>query len=191
VTEYAGEIKDLWPEKKVTIVQGDSQLLNKTYPNKFRVAVERGLVERGVEIIFGDYIDEIPEPGANVITRKGKTIEADLVIQARGPRPNTAFIHSLGSDALTENGLVKIRPTLQLSNYSEIFAGGDVIDWPEQKQAAKAGGHAKLIAANILAYLNNGPLKDYGGSPELIIVTNGKVCVFTRQTSHSDRSPFD
>jgi hypothetical protein len=35
-SEYAGEIKDAFPDKKVTIVHSDSQLLNSSYPNKYR-----------------------------------------------------------------------------------------------------------------------------------------------------------
>ena len=83
---------------------------------------------------------------------------------------------SLGSGVLTPRGQIKIEKTFQLKSYPNIYAIGDVIDWVEQKQAAKAPKHAQIAAANILAQLNGGvPKKSYSGQPELIIITNGKV----------------
>ena len=66
---------------KVTLVHGDTQLLNKTYPDKFRYAMEQSLRSRGIEILLEEYIDSIPENGAShVTTRSGKKISADLVV---------------------------------------------------------------------------------------------------------------
>lgn len=71
---------------QVTIVHSDSQLLNNTYPDKFRRAVEQRVRRRGANIVFGDYVDTIPEPGAavDIITRGGKTLASvDLVVRPR------------------------------------------------------------------------------------------------------------
>lgn len=57
-----------------------------------------------------------------------------------------------------------------------MFALGDIIDWPEQKQAAKTKAHADVVAANIQSYLTGQPLsKVYKGSPEMIVVPLGKA----------------
>jgi hypothetical protein len=57
-----------------------------------------------------------------------------------------------------------------------IFAVGDIIDWKEQKQAAKANGHGPVVVANIVNLLAGQPVqKEYGGFPEMIMITNGKV----------------
>jgi len=175
-SEFAGEIKDAYPDTKVTIVHGDSQVLNKAYPDKFRRALEKSLRERGVEFVFNDYVDVIPEtPVSQVTTRKGKVIKADLVVTTRGSRPNTAFLSSLGPKTLTSKGHVKIRPTLQLLAHSDIFALGDVLDVEEQKQAGKVHAHAKVVAANVLSVLEDKePKSVYKGSIEMIVVTNGK-----------------
>jgi len=59
-----------------------------------------------------------------------------------------------------------------------VFAAGDIIDWPEEKQFGKTVGQAAVVAANIISYLTNKPLtKEYTGGPEAIILTNGKVGV--------------
>jgi apoptosis-inducing factor 2 len=177
-------------------VHAGPQLLNSTYPDRFRRAAESSVRARGVDVILQDRIDHIPEAGAvdGVTTLNGKVLDADLVVSdsiptspwthlelflpqvsTRGPRPNTAFISSLGPDVLTDNGYVKVKPTLQLKGYPNIFAAGDVIDVPEQKQAAKAGHHATVVATNVLRYSEQQALQEYKGSTEMILLTNGKV----------------
>jgi len=96
----------------------------------------------------------------------------------RGPRPNTSFISaSLGTDVLAKNGYVKIKPTLQLPSDARIFAAGDIIDFPEQKQVGKYYTHADIVATNIVSILENQPvtMKYKGPSFEGIVLTIGKV----------------
>lgn len=67
--------------KKVTIVQSDSLLLNKTYPAKFRKMLGQDLKARGIDIVYNDFVDEIPlEPAASVTTRNGEKMQADLIV---------------------------------------------------------------------------------------------------------------
>lgn len=175
--ELAGEVKDLYPTKKVTIVHGGSQVLNATYGNSLRKGMEKRLRARGVQFMFNEYIDDIPEAGVvGVTTRGGKDIaDADLVVSARGGRPNTDYVASLGEDALNGHGFVKIQPTMQLLTHPSIFAVGDIIDRVEQKQAAKIRWHVPVAVANIISFLNGvTPTKQYTGAPELIVITNGK-----------------
>ncbi|KAJ7022050.1 hypothetical protein C8F04DRAFT_1139253 [Mycena alexandri] len=179
--EFAGEIKDVWPDKEVTIVHGDTGgLLSSAYPARFRTSLAKSLEARGVNILLGDYIDEIPPAGetiTSVKTRKGSVIEADLVVPTRGPRPRTEFVaKSLGAAVLDERKQIKVRPTLQLLEHPDIFAVGDVIDTVEQKQAIKAAAHAAVVVANIIAYIDdpNRPLKAYKPSArESIVITGG------------------
>ena len=57
-----------------------------------------------------------------------------------------------------------------------MFAVGDIIDLPEQKQAMKAMGHASVAAANVVSFVQDRPLKKaYKGSPEMILIPLGKV----------------
>ena len=77
-SEYAGEIKDAFPNKTVTVVHSDSQLLNSSYPKKYRKRVEKDLTARGVNIVFNDYVDNFD--GTPIKTRSGRQIEGDLVV---------------------------------------------------------------------------------------------------------------
>lgn len=71
---------------------------------------------------------------------------------------------------------LKVSTKLQVPGHASIFALGDIIDWKEQKQAAKCNGHVPVVAENVLSYLDDKPLaKDYKGSPEMIVITNGRV----------------
>ncbi|KAL4267990.1 FAD/NAD(P)-binding domain-containing protein [Pleurotus pulmonarius] len=173
--EFAGEIKDIYPNKTVTIVHGGDHLLNDVYPSKFRTFAEQNVAKRGIKLVLNEYIDDIPTGSfTSIKTRSGKTIQADAVFKTRGGRPRTEFIKTLAPDALTDGGRVKVRPTLQLASFDDIFAGGDILDVEEEKQLAKAFSHVKILTANILASISNKPLKAYKGSTEMILITNGK-----------------
>ncbi|KAJ7040419.1 FAD/NAD(P)-binding domain-containing protein [Mycena alexandri] len=138
-------------EKEVTIVHGDTGIMNSTYPAGFRKGLTKSLEARGINVLLGDYVDEIPAPGPTTVkTRKGSVLDADLVVATRGPRPRTEFVaKSLGAATLDERNQIK-------------------------KQVMKAGAHAAIVSANIIAYLSKRPLKPYKGSFEIIVVTNGK-----------------
>ncbi|PSR70706.1 hypothetical protein PHLCEN_2v13436 [Hermanssonia centrifuga] len=175
--ELTGEIKDYYPQCKVTLVQGSSMLLNDTYPTKFRKAIEGKVRSRNVDIIFNDYIDTFPEPGDVGVSTRGQNelSDADLVVPCFGSHPNTAFISSLGSDVLTKSGSVKVKPTLELQDHPGVFAAGDIIDWKEQKQAGKAPNHAGIVAPNVVSFLAGTTQKKvYKGSIEMIIIPVGK-----------------
>ncbi|KAF7349341.1 Apoptosis-inducing factor [Mycena sanguinolenta] len=175
--ELAGELKDIWPEKEVTIAHGQRLLFNETYSDRFRKSAADHLIRRGINILLNEIVRDLPsEAGpATVLTQSGLELSADLVLKTTGPtHPNTAFINSLDADILTSAGYVKVQPTLQLHKYPNIFAAGDIVEWKEQKQAIKAGAHAKIVTQNVLSYINGRSLKNYSSAFEAILVTNGK-----------------
>lgn len=177
--EAAGEIKEIYPEKKVTIVHTRKMLLKDVYPDKFRLDMERRVRAFGIDYILEDRVETFPEPGkaVDLRTRNGKIIPGvDLVIPAFGSKPNTEFLHSLGDDLLTERGYVKVHPTLELVGQSGIFAAGDIVEWPgETKHGSTVRGHGNTISSNIVSFLNGKPLTaTYKGTIETIVVNLGK-----------------
>ncbi|KAH9891858.1 FAD/NAD-P-binding domain-containing protein [Cubamyces lactineus] len=175
--ETAGEIKDIWPKKKVTIVHSEGQLLNDTYPDKFRRDIERRARLRGIDLILGDKLDIPAEGTVGVTTQKGKQLpDVDLVVPAFGSRPNTEFIASLGEGVVTPSGTVRVNQYLEVSGHPGVFAAGDIIEWKEQKQAAKANTHAAIVAANVVSFLEGKPYKKvYKGSLEMILIPLGRT----------------
>ncbi|PPQ86154.1 hypothetical protein CVT25_002905 [Psilocybe cyanescens] len=174
--EFAGEIRDIYLEKLVTVIHRDCRLLSDVYPDKLRLGLQKNLVKRKIRLELNNQLNDIPSfPASGVLTDEGTTVEADLFIPTRGGRPNTSFIaSSLGKEALTESGYVKVNPTLQLKDYADIFSMGDVLDWDEVKQLAKYGNHVKTVLKNVLSILEGKKAgARYKSMFEAILVSNG------------------
>ncbi|KAJ3728467.1 hypothetical protein C8R42DRAFT_264943 [Lentinula raphanica] len=201
--ELAGELRDVFPSKSITILHRSSLLLNPAYPDRFRVAIQQQLEDRHITVLTGDSItlsatsmDQVPKDG--FVTDNGRTLKPDLVIPTWGMRPNTAY---LPSDLLSPTGHVKVLPTFQLVAHPDVFAIGDIIDWDERKSASKVvHAHAPKTARNVLLYLRlleaqekaqekgSGEAKSnedtdlmasresakYKGSTEMIMISDGK-----------------
>lgn len=173
--EMAGELKDFYPTKTVTIVHGGKKLANDTYPTRFRKRLFASHRKNGTEIILNDYLDAFHPEDDTFLTRRHTQVKAELLIPTRGGRPNTEFVSESLENSTTGSGHIFVLPTLQLPNHSRIFAAGDVIDWKEQKQAMKAGNHASVVAKNVLSVIGGAAATArYNGSPEIIILTNGR-----------------
>ncbi|KAL1937836.1 hypothetical protein VTO73DRAFT_12856 [Trametes versicolor] len=173
--ETAGEVIDTWPHKKVTVIHHREQLINDTWPEKFRKDVERRWGLRGVTFILGDKLDVPPEGTVGVTTHKGRHIpDADLVIQAYGSRPNSSFLKTFDEDVLTSYGAVRVDEHLELPGHPGVFAAGDVTNLPETKQASKAHRHVPIIVENVISFLRGTPSRRvYKGLPEALVITLG------------------
>ena len=81
-SEIAGELKDAFPNKKVTLIHNGKLLLNPTYPDKFRNAAARTALSRGIQLILEDSVTDIPDDGivSGIRTAKGVSIPADFVV---------------------------------------------------------------------------------------------------------------
>jgi len=175
--ETAGEIKDIYPDKPVTIVHAGKHLLSHIYPQHFRMDIEKRLRIRGINLIFNDKVVGQPvlDPGTPLTTEGGKLVNCDLLVIARGAGPNTSLLQSLEPFPLTERGYVKILPSLQLQSHPSIFALGDITDLQEAKQFQKTAGHAAVVVPNVLSYLEGKELKQQcKPGKEIIMISNGR-----------------
>ena len=68
-------------DKKLTIVHGGDKLLNKTYSDGFRRSIESKLRARDINIVLGEYADQLPPSGSGeIVFRSGEKINAGLVV---------------------------------------------------------------------------------------------------------------
>lgn len=86
VSELAGELRDIYASKNITIVHNQDLPLSDIYPEKLRRGVLKGWAARNIQFVLNDSIEDGPAEGAtSVTTRNGKTITADVVVSHRPP----------------------------------------------------------------------------------------------------------
>jgi len=147
--EVVGEILDIYPDKKITIVHSGDHILDEYTPNAASKIIARFSSKKEIQIILKDkLIRPESESETTYKTEGGKVIEnVDYVIWSTGFSINTSYLKgSFLESVLNERSLIKVEPTLQIKGQKNIFALGDIID----TKAAKLGYNAK-VQSNIVA----------------------------------------
>lgn len=172
--ELAGEIKAVWPEKQITIVDPAEELMP-GYEPELRTELNAQLAKLGVEVRLGVTLDDEPavEPGragAVSVTANGESIEADIWFRAFGISTNSGFLED-GIAPLNRRGQVPVTSRLNVEGHAHVYAIGDVTNVNEEKRAAYAGQHATVVAANIIAQINGeAPEQEYEPSPVKVAI---------------------
>ncbi|WP_410667990.1 FAD-dependent oxidoreductase [Amycolatopsis sp. cmx-4-68] len=161
--ELAGEIKAVWPDTAVTIVDPAPDILGATaLPDELRAEVRRQLDEAGVELVLGTALTADPphEPGRGgeftVTTRSGRQLSADIWFRCHGVVPATEYLGGGLAAALDEKGALRVGPDLRVPGHAGVFAIGDVTAIPEAKMAKAAEQQAAVVAANIRTLVEGG-----------------------------------
>ncbi|MFI0357118.1 NAD(P)/FAD-dependent oxidoreductase [Actinomadura sp. 9N407] len=166
--ELAGEIKAVWPDKHVTIVD-PAGLLVPGFQAEMREDLHRQLDALGVDLRLGTALAAQPstEPGragAFAVTAGGEEISADIWFRCHGVSVNGGYLDGLVSR--TERGQVRVTETLSVEGHSHIYALGDLTDVDEAKMAGYAMQHAEVVAQNIIAQVRGErPTAVYRPSP--------------------------
>lgn len=160
--ELAGEIKEVWPEKQVTIVDPAERLLPAFQP-ELREDLHRQLDDLGVRLRLRTGLAELPptEPGQGgtftVTTTDGEEISADIWFRAHGVHVNSDYLADGQLTTRTPQGQVPVTETLNVYDhdriYDRVYAIGDLTDVAEAKMAGYATQHAEVVAQNITAQL--------------------------------------
>ncbi len=112
--------------KKVTLIEGDSQVLNMWQP-KFGKFAEAILKDKGIEVITSGLVSEFELDNhwkiEGVKIKDGKTVKTDFVILSVGIKPNTDLLLENGADHIS-NGALKVNEQMQTS-ISDVYAAGD------------------------------------------------------------------
>lgn len=185
--ELAGEIREVYPKTKVTIVHDQNTFVGEL-PKISQKLVDL-TVKNKVDTIFNDAVIVPPEEKNNyyhpeaktVNTKNGTSIEnVDLVLLAFGNRPETAWLKNtrFGSELVADNGYIKVKKTFQVDHPegSNVFVLGDAANFNESKMAFRIAGHVPVVVQNIvqLAVKNKQPQAEYKKGPDAMFVTFGK-----------------
>ncbi|MEV0352301.1 FAD-dependent oxidoreductase [Nonomuraea sp. NPDC050680] len=154
--ELAGEIKEVWPHKHVTIVDPAEDLLP-AFPAEMRDELRRQLDELGIDLRLGAGLSAPPTTGAGqagtftVTTTASEEITADLWFRAHGVRINSDYLADGRLTTRNPQGQVPVTETLNVRGYEHVYAIGDLTDVAEAKMAGYAMQHGEVVAQNILA----------------------------------------
>ncbi|WP_433221119.1 NAD(P)/FAD-dependent oxidoreductase [Microtetraspora malaysiensis] len=160
--ELAGEIKEVWPDKHVTIVDPAEKLLSGFQPEVVE-DLHGQLDARGIEVRLGTSLAAPPstEPGQadafTVTTTDGEEIAADIWFRAYGVSTNSGYLADGRLTTLNSRGQVPVTEFLNVEGYDNVYAVGDITDVAEAKMAGYAMQHAEVVAKNITAQLNGEP----------------------------------
>ncbi|MEU7583875.1 FAD-dependent oxidoreductase [Streptomyces sp. NPDC041068] len=156
--ELAGEIKAVWPDKGVVVVDPADQLVP-GFDAAMREDLLRQLEGLGVELRLGTALAEEPpsEPGQakefTVGTTDGGEVGADIWFRCYGVRVDSGYLDGVLAAARTPKGQLRVTEALNVEGHRHIYALGDLTDLAEAKMAGYAMKHAEVVAENIKAQL--------------------------------------
>eukprot|EP01117_Protostelium_nocturnum_P017485 TRINITY_DN7114_c0_g2_i1.p1 TRINITY_DN7114_c0_g2~~TRINITY_DN7114_c0_g2_i1.p1 ORF type:complete len:395 (-),score=121.91 TRINITY_DN7114_c0_g2_i1:32-1216(-) len=179
--QFAGDIKELMPEKKVTLVHSRDKLLPLYLPEMHDGVMNR-MNHLGVEVILGQRIkipyNGFPSDGNHfeVETVGGDFISCDCVLLCTGQRFNTSLIEDF--NPLLVNGdsrEINVKETLQMNSedLEHMFAIGDSARTGATKTGNAGWYQAEIASKNILSLIQsrkNPVLENYKpGTPQIKI----------------------
>jgi NADH dehydrogenase FAD-containing subunit len=154
--ELAGEIRHVWPEKTIVLLDVADEILGGPYMPELKSELRRQLLEARVELILGSPLQQAPdtEPGElatfTVTTEAGTEVTADIWFRCYGVVPNSDYLGDKLASARRADGFIEVGPNLQVAGQTTVFALGD-ISTADSKMAGFARHQAETVAANINA----------------------------------------
>ena len=164
--ELAGEIRHVWPDKSIVLLDSADEILGGPYKPELKTELRDQLLESRVELILGSPLRQAPptEPGElstfTVTTEAGTDLTADIWFRCYGVVPNSDYLGASLVAARHPDGFIEVGPTLQVAGQTTVFAIGD-LSTADAKMAAFAGRQAAVVADNIKALSQHGELTSY------------------------------
>jgi len=105
-----------------TVVEIADQVMPQLLDEEGGKALERGMREKGIDVVLGDSVSAIERNGLYSVTlRSGKKYEADMIVCGTGVRPNIDFL----SDSGVEIASGILTNERQETNLPDVYAAGD------------------------------------------------------------------
>lgn len=163
--ELACKLADrLGKRGQVSLIERGENIL-KGFSQGVRKAAWRSLVLKRVKVELNTTVEAIAADSLTLLKNDQKVqLQRDLVIWAAGTQVSE-WVRHLDCQKNAQGKLL-IYPTLQLIDYPEVFALGDLADSREGKKshpatAQAAFQQASCLAKNIAAMIENKPLKAF------------------------------
>ncbi|XHG06565.1 hypothetical protein AWENTII_009754 [Aspergillus wentii] len=186
--QMATDLKEVSPEKEVTVVQSREHVMPQFHGNLHNL-VKKRFDELGVRLVTGSRVT-VPENGFpndgstfNVQLTNGTQVPTQFVILATGQTPNNDLVGDLApstSETIVnpDNGFIRVKKTMQFVDpkYSNLFAVGDIADTGARKAAKPGSAQAAVVAKNILNLIEGKAADEqYEKTPPAIHITLGMV----------------
>ncbi|XP_060943547.1 apoptosis-inducing factor 2 [Limanda limanda] len=166
--EMAAEIKAEHPEKKVVLIHSRMSLADPELLPSVRREAEEVLLQKGVELVLGEKVDNLSRLQLNVTSRnmavtteRGATLTTDLIVCCTGQKVNSSAYDSSFSASMAAGGALKVNQHLQVQGHTNVYALGDCTDVKEPKMAYHAQLHAAVAVSNIVNSLRGKQLTSY------------------------------
>eukprot|EP01043_Picozoa_sp_COSAG02_P018859 COSAG02_NODE_892_length_16138_cov_14.599875_13_plen_1256_part_00 len=160
--EICGDIKEEFPDKKVTIVQRGPAFVPRVRGGHEKVCTVWD--DLGVDWHVNEEIEDIDEMAGTYTAKSGKVFNADKVYLCSGPTANTGFLYDGQTDsrftaAMDRRNFLNTHKTGQVKGFDNVFCGGDMVSvemhrsfggHAGERTAQSASSHGALIARNII-----------------------------------------
>jgi NADH dehydrogenase FAD-containing subunit len=177
--ELAGEIKAVWPDKQVTLLDAADDVLGARFGAELKTELKRQLTDIGVELLLSSPLRQFPPTAAGELgeftieTEPGAKVTADVWFRCYGVSPVSGYLAGELATARQPDGFIAVTPQLQVVGQDRVFAVGDVSD-ADHKMAGLASRQAQVVADNIRALIaGDTPAAEYQPMPPAIIVPIG------------------
>ncbi|EEY23156.1 hypothetical protein D7B24_007600 [Verticillium nonalfalfae] len=159
--ELATDAKQLYPEKKVTLVHSRSAVMHRFGP-ELQIASLKAMQEMGIDVLLEERTESEDVSSGFVTLRSGKKVACDFCVSAVGQKPSSGLLKDLAPNAITPSGHIRVKPTMQIDDDAlpNIYACGDVIEFGVKNANARAAMKQAMYAAdNVTLALRGQPPK--------------------------------
>ncbi|CEG63917.1 hypothetical protein RMATCC62417_00983 [Rhizopus microsporus] len=186
--EFAGEVRDVYKDKKIILLHSQDRLLSGSTSNlKLSQKAHNLLLKNNVQVVLNDRI--IAESNSSVYKPENGVVETklgqrftgiDMVFLAFGNRPNTYWLKNsdLGASIVSDTGYVKVKSTYQVDHpdIKHVFVLGDAADFDESKHAYRTKNQSVAVIKNVvqMAIHNASPDVEHKKDFDVMFVTFGK-----------------
>ncbi|KAI8686661.1 hypothetical protein LRP88_13090 [Fusarium phalaenopsidis] len=161
--ELITEIREKYPDKKLTLIHSRDQLLPR-FGAKLHEFVLSALRAKNIEVLLKERPALPAQSGqavgeTQIALSTGEKRIWDLIIPCTGLRPRSDLLATYSPKSIASTGEILVKPTLQVdhlpSSKGNIFAIGDVAQSGGAKQGRAALMQSEVVTSNIVSLIKN------------------------------------